>query len=70
MQSEAGETRGTETRRRRGVRNLSHPGFMLEPSTNDVNCQQAEEFDGRLWVIQRLLRGATWNAPAWRRHCC
>ncbi|MEZ5158522.1 MAG: hypothetical protein R2687_06785 [Candidatus Nanopelagicales bacterium] len=26
-------------------------------STNDVNCQQAEEFDGRLWVIQRLLRG-------------
>ncbi|MEZ5185581.1 MAG: hypothetical protein R2720_07530 [Candidatus Nanopelagicales bacterium] len=25
-------------------------------STNDVNCQDAADFDGRLWDIQRLLR--------------
>jgi hypothetical protein len=26
-------------------------------NTEDANCQQAAEFDGRLWCIQRLLRG-------------
>ncbi len=26
-------------------------------SNNDANSRQAAEFDGRLWTIQRLLRG-------------